>query len=99
MLSTIRCYIEALGGSLELHAVFADRDIPITTRNRLGPGPVKVADDRATTRGASTSQETDRPVLKARSATEMTSRERAVFCASHAAVIEPSPRNRRQSTN
>lgn len=30
-LSTIRRYIEALGGSLELHAVFADRDIPITT--------------------------------------------------------------------
>jgi hypothetical protein len=30
-LSTIRRYIEALGGSLELHAVFADRDISITT--------------------------------------------------------------------
>ena len=30
-LSTIRRYIEALGGSLELHAVFADRDVPITT--------------------------------------------------------------------
>jgi DNA-binding XRE family transcriptional regulator len=30
-LSTIRRYIEALGGSLELHAVFADREIPITT--------------------------------------------------------------------
>jgi hypothetical protein len=29
--STIRRHIEALGGSLELHAVFADRDIPITT--------------------------------------------------------------------
>jgi DNA-binding XRE family transcriptional regulator len=28
-LSTIRRYIEALGGSLELHAVFEDRDIPI----------------------------------------------------------------------
>jgi len=30
-LSTIRRYIEALGGNLELRAVFADRDIPITT--------------------------------------------------------------------
>jgi DNA-binding XRE family transcriptional regulator len=30
-ISTIRRYIEALGGSLELHAVFADRDIPIAT--------------------------------------------------------------------
>ncbi len=29
-LSTIRRYIEALGGSLELHAVFEDRDVPIT---------------------------------------------------------------------
>ena len=28
-LSTIRRYIEALGGSLELHAVFEDRDVPI----------------------------------------------------------------------
>lgn len=27
--STIRRYVEALGGSLELHAVFADRDVPI----------------------------------------------------------------------
>jgi len=30
-LSTIKRYIEALGGHLELHAVFQDRDIPITT--------------------------------------------------------------------
>jgi DNA-binding Xre family transcriptional regulator len=28
-LSTIRRYIEALGGNLELHAVFEDRDVPI----------------------------------------------------------------------
>jgi DNA-binding XRE family transcriptional regulator len=28
-LSTIRRYIEALGGSLQLHAVFEDRDVPI----------------------------------------------------------------------
>jgi transcriptional regulator with XRE-family HTH domain len=28
-LSTIRRYIEALGGNLELHAVFEDRDAPI----------------------------------------------------------------------
>jgi DNA-binding XRE family transcriptional regulator len=28
-LSTIRRYVEALGGSLELHAVFEDRDVPI----------------------------------------------------------------------
>ena len=28
-LSTLRRYIEALGGSLELHAVFEDRDVPI----------------------------------------------------------------------
>jgi DNA-binding XRE family transcriptional regulator len=28
-LSTIRRYIEALGGNLELHAVFDDRDVPI----------------------------------------------------------------------
>ncbi len=28
-LSTMRRYIEALGGSLELHAVFEDRDVPI----------------------------------------------------------------------
>lgn len=27
--STIRRYVEALGGSLELHAVFEDRDVPI----------------------------------------------------------------------
>jgi DNA-binding XRE family transcriptional regulator len=30
-LSTIRRYVEALGGNLELHAIFADRDIPIAT--------------------------------------------------------------------
>jgi DNA-binding XRE family transcriptional regulator len=29
--STIKRYIEALGGHLELHAVFQDQDIPITT--------------------------------------------------------------------
>ncbi|MGH2928316.1 MAG: helix-turn-helix domain-containing protein [Solirubrobacteraceae bacterium] len=28
-LSTIRRYVEALGGNLELHAVFEDRDVPI----------------------------------------------------------------------
>lgn len=30
-LSTIKRYVEALGGNLELHAVFQDRDIPIVT--------------------------------------------------------------------
>ena len=28
-LSTIRRYVEALGGSLELHAIFEDRDVPL----------------------------------------------------------------------
>lgn len=28
-LSTMRRYVEALGGTLELHAVFADRDVPL----------------------------------------------------------------------
>jgi DNA-binding XRE family transcriptional regulator len=28
-ISTIRRYVEALGGNLELHAVFEDRDVPI----------------------------------------------------------------------
>jgi DNA-binding XRE family transcriptional regulator len=28
-MSTIRRYVEALGGNLELHAVFEDRDVPI----------------------------------------------------------------------
>jgi DNA-binding XRE family transcriptional regulator len=28
-LSTIKRYVEALGGNLELHAVFQDRDVPI----------------------------------------------------------------------
>jgi DNA-binding Xre family transcriptional regulator len=30
-LSTIRRYVEGLGGQLELHAVFEDRDVPIAT--------------------------------------------------------------------
>lgn len=28
-MATVRCYVEALGGRLELHAVFADLDTPI----------------------------------------------------------------------
>jgi hypothetical protein len=36
-LSTIRRYIEALGGSLELHAVFEDRDVPIAAAETGAP--------------------------------------------------------------
>jgi transcriptional regulator with XRE-family HTH domain len=44
-LSTLRSYVEAMGGELELTAVFPDGRVPITTFRDLPAGEIEEADD------------------------------------------------------